>query len=156
MTRPRLGVVPWASSLAPPPPRTGAGSSTLTGASRLHHERQHRQMTGTLNRHRELALVLSACPRAPPRLDLPAVGQKAPQHFRLLVINVSDLFLTEKAPSTSPHELTWRASPVLRPSPTSSRRGSYLCIPIFLFCQRFNLPGWQAGDQPTSLRISQF
>jgi hypothetical protein len=61
-------------------------------------------VTGTLDRHRQLALMLGTRPGLPSRANLAAIGQKTPQWIGALVVNVCDLFLAKDTGLATPGE----------------------------------------------------
>jgi len=65
-------------------------------------KRQQCQVAGTLDGHRELALMLGAGSCLPPRANLSPVGQVVAQYVDLLVIDMFDLLFAEATGLASP------------------------------------------------------
>jgi hypothetical protein len=70
--------------------------TNLARALGFGHEWQQGQVTGSLDCHCQLALVLGARSGLPPRANLATVGQKAPQGIGPLVVDVCDFLFAEK------------------------------------------------------------
>jgi hypothetical protein len=83
---------------------------------RLDHKGQQRQVTRTLDRHRQLALMLGTVAGLPSRTDLAAVGQVAPQRIGPFIVNVRYLFLAEEASLAATREPTPSSTPALSSS----------------------------------------
>ncbi|OGU30402.1 MAG: hypothetical protein A2X67_01835 [Ignavibacteria bacterium GWA2_55_11] len=64
---------------------------SLLSAYRVRHEGQEGQVTRTLDRHRQLTLVLCACAGDPARNDPSLLGNRAGQTLLVLVIDVDVL-----------------------------------------------------------------
>src|SRR5262245_26476800 len=75
-----------------------------TSISSVCHIRHERELTRTLDRRLQLALVQRTRARDPARLDLPALGQERRQQPDVLVVDVIDLLSAELAHAPAPEE----------------------------------------------------
>src|SRR3954466_7870563 len=69
----------------------------MTSMCLLRHVRDERDLARALDRRLQLALVLGAGARDPPRQDLAALGHERPDQLHVLVVDVVDLVRAELA-----------------------------------------------------------